>query len=65
MECREKELLSEERNRGVRSVMGDGEVVIELIRKIALRQGIGTFSRRSEEGSRTNRKGFMEVGDSC
>jgi aldehyde:ferredoxin oxidoreductase len=41
MECREKELLSEKETGGLDLSWGDGEVVIELIRKIALRQGIG------------------------
>lgn len=41
MECREKEVLSEEETDGLDLVWGNGEAIVELVKRIAFRQGIG------------------------
>ena len=41
MECREKEILTDENLEGLDLVWGNGEAVVELIKRIAFRRGIG------------------------
>lgn len=41
MECQEKGILPAERTGGMQPNFGDGDIVLELVRMIALRQGLG------------------------